>query len=407
MGHTYCIDTATGYCTRYCTNHAYHTSDSYRTTDTYSNSHSHFHLYGCAAEDGSPRAGNRVELEALLEQVHHKQTAQMAMLTAHKERLEWDHEGGQPPLHSHFGQVCPPPPDTSYPCIRRIADTRFTLMSAEGAPLPRLAGSTFGPLARSSPITNLETPTVSDPLLQACEPHCRYMLQLERVVTSLSFPSHRVTHLCCLQEAAIAGDLAAAQASHLSEPALDTSSSSSSTNSHESLDSPPETQTQTLQSPWSAHHASGSAECAHQLRGGARRTPMSPQPSRPPPLALTRQLSQSAPSSPHRLPPSPSGNPSGTPSDAPNVANTKGPISTDDAVPGGIQIPTRAGQQGWGDQLTHASAGGSEGGLLGPLNGVSLPDGYMADTEVAAARHRLHHPSISFTDSGVCGLLPI
>ncbi|KAL3140747.1 hypothetical protein ABBQ32_005301 [Trebouxia sp. C0010 RCD-2024] len=257
------------------------------------------------SEDGSPRAGNRVELEALLEQVHHKQTAQMAMLTAHKERLEWDHEGGQPPLHSHFGQ-----------------------------------------------------------------------------------------------EAAIAGDLAAAQASHLSEPALDTSSSSSSTNSHESLDSPPETQTQTLQSPWSAHHASGSAECAHQLRGGARRTPMSPQPSRPPPLALTRQLSQSAPSSPHRLPPSPSGNPSGTPSDAPNVANTKGPISTDDAVPGGIQIPTRAGQQGWGDQLTHASAGGSEGGLLGPLNGVSLPDGYMADTEVAAARHRLHHPSISFTDSG-------
>lgn len=65
------------------------------------------------AEDGSPKAGNRVELEAMLEQVHHnKQTAQMAMLTAHKERVEWDHEGGQPPLHSHFGQVRSQPPRT-------------------------------------------------------------------------------------------------------------------------------------------------------------------------------------------------------------------------------------------------------------------------------------------------------
>ena len=34
------------------------------------------------------------------------QTAQMAMYEAHKERLEWDHEGGPPPVHSHYGQVC-------------------------------------------------------------------------------------------------------------------------------------------------------------------------------------------------------------------------------------------------------------------------------------------------------------
>lgn len=63
------------------------------------------------AEDGSPKAGNRIELEALYEEVHDKQqTAQMAMLTAHKERVEWDHEGGLPPLRSHFGQVsCSPP----------------------------------------------------------------------------------------------------------------------------------------------------------------------------------------------------------------------------------------------------------------------------------------------------------
>ena len=35
------------------------------------------------------------------------QTAQMAMYEAHKERREWDHAGGTPPVHSHYGQVCP------------------------------------------------------------------------------------------------------------------------------------------------------------------------------------------------------------------------------------------------------------------------------------------------------------
>ena len=34
------------------------------------------------------------------------QTAQMAMYEAHKERREWDHAGGTPPVHSHYGQVC-------------------------------------------------------------------------------------------------------------------------------------------------------------------------------------------------------------------------------------------------------------------------------------------------------------
>ena len=126
---------------------------------------------------------------------------------------------------------------------------------------------------------------------------------------------------------------------------------------------------------------------------------MSPQPARARPLALTRQLSKSAPSSPQHLPASPSDNPPGTPADKPyGVENARGVNGRDNVVPGGIQIPNRAGQQGWGGPMTH---GGSEGGSLGPLNGVSLPDGYMADTEVAAARHRLHHSSISFTESGV------
>ena len=59
------------------------------------------------AEDEQPHAGNRVELEAIHDQLYRKhQTAQMAMLTAHKERVEWDHDGGPPPVHSHYGQVC-------------------------------------------------------------------------------------------------------------------------------------------------------------------------------------------------------------------------------------------------------------------------------------------------------------
>lgn len=64
-------------------------------------------LVGCA-EDGSPHAGNRIELEAMHDQLFRKgQTAQMAMYEAHKERREWDHAGGTQPVHSHYGQVCP------------------------------------------------------------------------------------------------------------------------------------------------------------------------------------------------------------------------------------------------------------------------------------------------------------
>ena len=54
----------------------------------------------------------------MYEQVHHKQqTAQMATLTAHRERERWEHEGGPPPLHSHYGQVgcVPPSPSPSPP----------------------------------------------------------------------------------------------------------------------------------------------------------------------------------------------------------------------------------------------------------------------------------------------------
>lgn len=78
------------------------------------------HVYCCTlllspyiviAADGSPKAGNRIELEAMLDQVrNNNQTAQMAMLTAHKERVEWDHEGGRLPLQSQYGKVCFPAP---------------------------------------------------------------------------------------------------------------------------------------------------------------------------------------------------------------------------------------------------------------------------------------------------------
>ena len=61
----------------------------------------------------------------MYEQVHHKQqTAQMAELTAHKERRRWQLEGGPPPLHSHYGQVpCPPLPPPPPPCRPPPAST--------------------------------------------------------------------------------------------------------------------------------------------------------------------------------------------------------------------------------------------------------------------------------------------
>ena len=53
-----------------------------------------------------PHVGNRVELEALHDQLYRRgQTAQVAMYEAHKDRVQWEEEGGEPPTHSQFGTV--------------------------------------------------------------------------------------------------------------------------------------------------------------------------------------------------------------------------------------------------------------------------------------------------------------
>lgn len=191
------------------------------------------------------------------------------------------------------------------------------------------------------------------------------------------------------------------------------------------------------QSPFSAHRKSGSSvdpcteppadppsdssvgRSPHQLQGAIPRGPLSPQPSRPAQPALTRQFSKSAPSSPqdrHAVSFNPSRHPSDSFPDTPpeSTAHTLIPSQhakgEDARKDGAMQIPGRAGQHGMqGSQLTGASLegpvggslGGSERGSLGPLHGVSPPDGYMADSELAASSHRLHHSSVSFSDSGL------
>lgn len=209
------------------------------------------------------------------------------------------------------------------------------------------------------------------------------------------------------QEAAVGGDLAAAQAAHLSPGSLHSGSCTPHSH-HDSRDS--------QQNPFLAHHTSDpSADppanpFARQLCGNPPRTPLSPQPSRPPQPVLTRQFSKSAPSSPRHHPAvsfAPPQHPSDTPPDTPpdsiaQVLCNPTENATDAHQEGAMQIPSRSRQQGvQGSQQTGAPMGGSEGGSLGPLHGVSPPDGYMADSELAASRHRLHHSSISLSDSGV------
>ena len=223
-------------------------------------------------------------------------------------------------------------------------------------------------------------------------------------------------HACTLtlpyilsQEAAIGGDLAAAQAAHLSSGSLH-SSSCSPQRHRDSRDSQPNS--------FLDHHASDPPAdpfghpCAHQPCGDTPGTPLSPQPSRTPQPVLTRQFSKSAPSSPQRHHPvsfGPPKHPSDTPYDTPPDSLAQPPCNpAENATVGGanqgsaVQVPSRARQQGvQGSQQTGALAGGSEGGSLGPLHGVSPPDGYMADSELAASRHCMHHSSVSLSDSGV------
>ena len=219
---------------------------------------------------------------------------------------------------------------------------------------------------------------------------------------------------------------------------LHSSSSSSGCSSysrHDSLESPhiPESR----QSPFSAHHALDPSvdphtepladpsvgPSLHQLWGLVPRTPLSPQPSRPVQPALTRQFSKSAPSSPRHHPAvsfapprHPSDSPPGIPSESIAQANksTEDAKGEDASEAGAMRIPDRAGQQAMQSSLLNGASlegplggsfGGSDGGSLGPLHGISPPDGYMADSELAASRRCLHHSSVSFSDSGLVTLL--
>ncbi|DBB18003.1 TPA: hypothetical protein ACH3X3_003000 [Trebouxia sp. C0006] len=252
-------------------------------------------------DHGSPHAGNRIELEAMHDQLYRKgQTAQMAMYEAHKERREWDHAGGTPPVHSHYGQ-----------------------------------------------------------------------------------------------EVAVGGDLAAAQAAtkHAdAHPHSDSSSSNSSTDQPDPSAS-------------AGSHENGltSAHSGHQggltsvnLLGTSRpKTPMSPQPARHPHPVLTRQLSKSAPNSPKSVSNISFQGTQDSISKATTAdAHTQGQIAERRALPGSILIPGRAlGSVKEGSGSVNA---GSEGGV----EGVSPPDGYMADSEHSWSRHRLQTSSVSFNDSG-------
>ena len=191
-----------------------------------------------------------------------------------------------------------------------------------------------------------------------------------------------------LQEVAVSGDLAAAQAATKQQKAQPPSdcSTTSSTARPDSLD------------PAVGHQDDSTSATLGQQgdRWGSTRprTPMSPQPDRPPRPALTRQLSKSAPASPKAFP-----NVSfQTPKGSGSAAKSGNDQSTghESAVRGSIHIPGRSLGGESGTEGVGSVDGGSERGL----EGVSPPDGYMADSEHNSWRHRLHHSSVSFNDSG-------
>ena len=204
------------------------------------------------------------------------------------------------------------------------------------------------------------------------------------------------TCMCALQEVAVGGDLAAAQAAtkHAdAHPHSDSSSSNSSTDQPDPSAS-------------AGSHENGltSAHSGHQggltsvnLLGTSRpKTPMSPQPARHPHPVLTRQLSKSAPNSPKSVSNISFQGTQDSISKATTAdAHTQGQIAERRALPGSILIPGRAlGSVKEGSGSVNA---GSEGGV----EGVSPPDGYMADSEHSWSRHRLQTSSVSFNDSGM------
>ena len=137
-----------------------------------------------------------------------------------------------------------------------------------------------------------------------------------------------------------------------------------------------------------------------QIWGGSRpRTPMSPQPDRNPRPILSRQPSKSAPNSPRAVP-NVSFQTTQNRSPFSKAADEQTHRQTGEAgaVPGSMQIPGKA------LGTVREGSSGASGGLEGGVEGVSPPDGYMADSEHSLSRHRLHHSSVSFNDSGIAVL---
>ena len=201
--------------------------------------------------------------------------------------------------------------------------------------------------------------------------------------------------MCCLQEVAVGGDLAAAQAA--SKHAEAHPHSDSSSNSSTDLPDPSGSAGSHENGLTSAHSGHQGGLTSANLLGTSRpKTPMSPQPDRHPHPVLTRRFSKSAPNSPKSS--------SNISFQATQDSTSK--VTTADAhaqqqpaerraLPGSILIPGRAlgsVKEGSGSVIA-----GSEGGV----EGISPPDGYMADSEHSWSRHRLQSSSVSFNDSGM------
>ncbi len=191
------------------------------------------------------------------------------------------------------------------------------------------------------------------------------------------------------------GDLAAAQAASKhaeAHPHSDSSSNSSTDQPDPSGSAGSHENGQT-----SAHSRCQGGLTSANLFGTSRpKTPMSPQPDRPPHPVLTRQLSKSAPNSPKSfcnisLQATQDSTSKATTADAQVQRQT----AERRALPGSILIPGRALGS------VKEGLGGVNAESEGGVEGVSPPDGYMADSEHSWSRHRLHNSSVSFNDSGM------
>ena len=188
------------------------------------------------------------------------------------------------------------------------------------------------------------------------------------------------------------GDLAAAQAASNQSPMhLGSGSSSSSGFSLDRSDSQEEVSGSNpgyIAAEIPATSAS-QGETPHPWSANHVRAPLSPQPDRPNPLGLNRLLSKSGPTSPTQQPSKVWFLPS-SPSQESSTTATAVHFRDDSSISGSVQIPGRS---------NHATTEGLEGlgERLGEgLEGASPPDGYLADSEQPAARHRLQHSLASF-----------